>query len=647
MKVRLRSMRENLNNLDIAFFEFTVEKLSFEEIYISSNLSKHFSHMNPNALEIEIKNFLTKSFLVDKKNIIKTKGVLKISLQNSEKKARLYSFHWIKKTNKNIDTYYANILRANNNPEENLLNNTGFIKTTVDIMPAIFYAKDTDGRFLMVNKLFRELFQLTDDKLIGKTNHEIFPKDIADQFRENDLKTISEASVTKSTEVADGSNGDRRTYQSYKFPYIDENKKVYATGGISVDITELIESERKLQDSLKILEMNNEILDLSSSKIDLKEKASSMINIFQKQDWIPKKSGLAVYKINNSNKLEVLAKKNLPGSFNNIRFLQEKYKICKLAPSNKLMELYTNNGKKDQGNTYPTHYCVPIRFKREIIGSIFICLPDDYEPEERHKTFLTAFSRAAEDLVIKTRTGLELEKQKRIMLHNAKLASIGELAAGIGHEINNPLAILTGYVETLVKRFEEEDNLDKKEFDKYIDKISKSSKRITAIVQSLRTFSRADTDDIEEFCIIEALEESISMVSEIFQRQGVKIEYKHNLKSSNTYITGNRGRMQQVLMNLFANARDATEGQSERLISIKVESSNKILTIHVEDNGQGIEKGIEDKIFDPFFTTKDLNKGTGIGLSLVHNIIKEHNGEVYALNTDFGCRFSIEIPLVN
>ncbi|MBT4761660.1 MAG: PAS domain-containing protein [Bdellovibrionaceae bacterium] len=113
-----------------------------------------------------------------------------------------------------------------------------FLKETMDIMPAVFYAKNTDGLYITVNKFYKDIFQLNEKEIVNKTDYDLFPKNIADQFRKNDQDVISNGKLIESEEVALDSSGQQRTYHSFKFPYHDKDGDVWAIGGFSLDITE-------------------------------------------------------------------------------------------------------------------------------------------------------------------------------------------------------------------------------------------------------------------------------------------------------------------------------------------------------------------------------------------------------------------------
>ena len=235
----------------------------------------------------------------------------------------------------------------------------------------------------------------------------------------------------------------------------------------------------------------------------------------------------------------------------------------------------------------------------------------------------------------------ELERQA---LHNAKLASIGELAAGVGHEINNPLTIVKGYVASILSRLQN-GSLDNITMEKSLEQIDKASDRIAKIVLGLRNFSRLEDDGFSNINVLDPLKESVDMVKDIFGQSGTNIDFRHPT-TFNVVVYGSPGKLQQVFMNLLANSRDATRDQDDRRISVELKTCENKAVISFKDNGTGIPEEVKERIFDPFFTTKGVNEGTGIGLSIAHSIIKEHGGEIHCESSQGnGTTFSIELPI--
>lgn len=238
----------------------------------------------------------------------------------------------------------------------------------------------------------------------------------------------------------------------------------------------------------------------------------------------------------------------------------------------------------------------------------------------------------------------KLNEQTLQAMQHSRLAAIGELAAGVGHEINNPTAIILGFISLAEKA-----TLDKKfcetQFLGYLQKMKQSALRISKIVKGLRGFARHDDDKTETFDLNELVKDTVEMISEIYSKEGILIEYESNCNQ--TLIHGRRGRLQQVIVNLVANAKDATMGKQQRNISLFIrELRHELIQLEVRDNGTGIPDDVRDRIFDPFFTTKPVNVGTGIGLPLAQSIVKEHSGQIYfKTHSDIGTSFYLDLPL--
>lgn len=233
----------------------------------------------------------------------------------------------------------------------------------------------------------------------------------------------------------------------------------------------------------------------------------------------------------------------------------------------------------------------------------------------------------------------------KINAHNAKLASIGELAAGVGHEINNPLAIIQGNLNILTKKFETVPDIDEK-YKAYIHKCTLAVSRITNIVKGLRSFSRSDVDNVEYFDIQDSIDEILIMIDDIYTKKGISITYDCADEKYLYELHANRGKFQQVIINLLSNAKDAIEGNDDQKIHILNSSTEDHFKVSIKDNGKGISPDIKEKIFESFFTTKGINKGTGIGLALVANIMKEFNGKIEVESKlDSGSVFTVTFPI--
>lgn len=251
-----------------------------------------------------------------------------------------------------------------------------------------------------------------------------------------------------------------------------------------------------------------------------------------------------------------------------------------------------------------------------------------------------------QDITEKVHIKKELEQKQKLLNHSAKLASIGELAAGVGHEINNPLTIIRGATVSMQRRLLGKGELKTEDLDKYFNKMVSVSDRMSAIVNVLRTFSRKDDDNFTDFKVAEVLNESINLISDLLKQSGAEVHNNIDPAHSNLVVNGNRGRLQQVFMNLLSNAKDACEDSDQKIVSISTRLDGNNIELLFKDTGCGMDTSISQKIFDPFFTTKSVGSGTGIGLSLVHNIVEEHSGSIRVESTqNIGSTFFLCLPL--
>ncbi|HEV2205243.1 MAG TPA: ATP-binding protein, partial [Candidatus Acidoferrales bacterium] len=229
---------------------------------------------------------------------------------------------------------------------------------------------------------------------------------------------------------------------------------------------------------------------------------------------------------------------------------------------------------------------------------------------------------------------VRLEEQ---ILQTEKLTSLGLLAAGVAHEVNTPLAVISNYIQMLAKQIPGDDPRQKT-----IDRIVKQTFRASEIVNNLLNFSRTGGSEFQELNLNSVLEETLTLVQHPFRTARVNVlrNYGKDLPA----VLGSTTRLQQVFLNLFMNARDAMpEGG---MLEVRTGARNGSVEIEVTDTGMGIPLDHLNRIFDPFFTTKTSGRGTGLGLSVSYGIIKEHAGKVDVHSTPGkGTSFRLEFPV--
>jgi signal transduction histidine kinase len=225
------------------------------------------------------------------------------------------------------------------------------------------------------------------------------------------------------------------------------------------------------------------------------------------------------------------------------------------------------------------------------------------------------------------------------MQQTEKLVALGQLAAGVAHEINNPLGIILCYTDLLKEDFV--DLPDKVEDLSIIEKHVKNCQRI---VHDLLSFARNQQTTRASGSLNAAIEQVISMVLSQLAKQGITVVQK--LDPDIPLLEMDAEKMKQVFMNLFINAAQAIGENGEIGIESQCLRSKGQVKIVVRDTGPGIAPEIQDKIFEPFFTTKGPRDGTGLGLSLSYGIIRDHGGEIYVQSKPGkGAAFTIILPL--
>jgi len=234
------------------------------------------------------------------------------------------------------------------------------------------------------------------------------------------------------------------------------------------------------------------------------------------------------------------------------------------------------------------------------------------------------------------------DQQQALVVSN-KLSSLGEMAGGVAHEINNPLAIIMGIsaqMEELLKR----KLVDQAKLAHLLGKIIQSSDRIARIVRGLRTFSRDGSQDPTQLVTVNSvIKETLGFCAQRFLNNGIRLTLEPNL--DDLCFMGQETQISQVLLNLLNNAYDAVEKTPEPWVLISVNKREQFLEIRVTDSGPGISSEVQEKLFLPFFTTKEIGKGTGMGLSISRKIVDNHQGELRVDDHAPHTCFVIQLPI--
>jgi two-component system NtrC family sensor kinase len=220
------------------------------------------------------------------------------------------------------------------------------------------------------------------------------------------------------------------------------------------------------------------------------------------------------------------------------------------------------------------------------------------------------------------------------LIHAGRLAAIGELAAGVVHDLNNPLTAIVMVAE-IMKKNAETPATTLQEFrdqtSQYSDIITDSAGSMGAITTRLRDFARGVKEQHQPVDIFDPIQDAVFIMGHRFRHANINVTRK--MSKNRHWVMGDRNQIEQVFLNLFANACDAMDESQTRMLSIEItpvtRDDEMFWCCAVKDTGKGIPADQQDHVFDSFFTTKPHGKGTGLGLSIVGTIIKEHNGCVW------------------
>ncbi len=320
----------------------------------------------------------------------------------------------------------------------------------------------------------------------------------------------------------------------------------------------------------------------------------------------------------------------------------EEIDIGDLYPGDAAHEVMAKLRSEDHGGKgHLQYYHVDLMAKNGETIPVHLNAGIVYEGDKEIAT-IGFFHDMREELRIKE----ELEKTQLQLLQAEKMASLGMLAAGVAHEINNPVAIMieeAGWMGDLLEEeeFRKSDNLE--EFKRALKQINTQGKRCKEITHKLLTFARKTDSSVETVRVNEVIEDVVNL--SVQRAKYANVELKTNLRADVPATRISPSEMQQVLLNLINNAMDAMEEAGGSITLSSGVDQGRIL-VEVADDGPGISRADLNRIFDPFFTTKPVGKGTGLGLFICYFIIKTMGGKIDVVSDiGAGATFSIRIPV--
>jgi signal transduction histidine kinase len=261
---------------------------------------------------------------------------------------------------------------------------------------------------------------------------------------------------------------------------------------------------------------------------------------------------------------------------------------------------------------------------------------------ERDKREIEAWNRELQQRVDAKTQALEAAQSQ--LIQSAKLSSVGQLGAGVAHELNNPLAGIVGQAALLQRRLKkvEIDEADREKMLEYVGHVQGESGRCREIIHGLLSYSQAADGGVDDLDLNDSLEKLLALVGNNARSQGVELVTE--LESELPRILNNESQVQQLLLHVMTNALHAMPDAGTLIVRTRRDGCN--VAIDIGDTGRGIAEEHLDKIFDPFFTTKDVWQSTGLGLSVCHSIVESHGGRIdVESELGKGSTFTIVLPI--
>ncbi len=484
------------------------------------------------------------------------------------------------------------------------------LQNLIDGIPAFISHWDLNQKNILVNKAYSSHFGRKSSEMHGMTYQEVVGP-IYDLIKESIEQILSGKSLSL-TQIVNPPGSDRQVQLTLTAQIVKD--KVVGFFTIAIDITQSKLLELRLSKSENFLRVVLDSISQGVWSLDKNGMVSSINRAAVEQlgyDCADEILGKQMHALVHHTLLDGTSfdRNNCP--------MYDSYQFGK-------SHQVTNDifWKKD-GVSFPvSYYTSPIFLKNQCIGSVV--------------TF--------EDLTEKAKLESQVEVERLNSLRQAKLASLGEMAAGVAHEVNNPLAIISTQASQLIQFKDDPEKLNKK-----IDSIQRSCVRIAKIVDGLRKFSRSDSKAVfEVFPIQNILQEARVLTEMKAQREDTRLIYDFH---SNANINCNMIEIEQVIVNLVNNGIDAVKGLTDRWIKISVEDIESFVVLRITDSGSGVSSEIREKIFEPFFTTKPVGQGTGLGLSISKGILDEHHASIRIVedspNTCFEIRFQKVSEAIN
>ena len=482
------------------------------------------------------------------------------------------------------------------------------LQAVLDNAPAAIFIKDTRGHYLLANRLLREIIGSSEGSILSKTDQDLFPDEQARQYRAHDIEVLNSEKPMEFEEIMISPGGLRR-YLATKFPLFDEERRVYALCGILTDITARHGAETQLKKS------EERYRTLAANF------PNGMILLFDHDLRYLLVDGTGLQELRMTK--QEMEGRTLADLFPPaVREAVEPQYRAALAGEKRVAEVAFGDF------LYEVH-TLPVYDERGDVVAGMAMTQNISQKKQSEKERLL------------------LENQ---LFQSQKMEAIGRLAGGVAHDFNNQLTGILGYTEMILQSLRPGDPLRSD-----IEEIHRAAERAAGLTRQLLTFSRKQIISLQVADLNEIANEAQRMLRRLI---GEDIELVFVPAPDLAHVKVDRHQIEQMLVNLAVNARDAMPGGGKLMIeTANVELDEKYCRQHpdavpgryamlaVSDTGQGMDENTKARLFEPFFTTKEKGRGTGLGLSTTYGMVRQHQGTIGVYSEKgVGTSFKIYLP---
>jgi len=500
---------------------------------------------------------------------------------------------------------FENALRSERQRLRAFLNNSAVVA----------WMKDADGRYVYLSDHYQERFQVRFEDWVGKTDFDIWPGETAEEFRRNDLIVLNGGRPIEAIEKAIKADGSMSWWLSNKFPFEDEAGKRYV-GGLGVDVTESRWAEEERQKFVSLVEQSHEFIAMCDC--DFKP---SYVN----------PAGLRLVGLDN---LEAAHRVRVPDTFfpEDQAFIQDEFLPRVQRDGHGEIEIRFRHFKTGEPIWMICNVCTI----RDAGGAV------------------VGWATVSRDITERKHAEEARHRLEEKLSHTQKLEAVGKLAAGMAHDVNSLLMVVLGNAQLIQSQLTAKGKMDTSLMAEGISTIVEAVDRGKILLDKLLTFGRVRSSKLGSVDLNAVVSNTLELIKSTIGR---KVRIERGLAADLRRCAGDASQLQQVAMNLIMNADEAMPDggrltvQTENILvddQTRTEGgrhkSPKVM-LTVSDTGIGMDRKTQEQIFEPFFSTKPVNKGAGLGLSVVYGIVTQAGGHI-SVNSEIGkgTTFRIYLP---